>query len=112
MSLLTRNRRVLAKSYQRNHHGTFKAIAHYHSDDEKSKKAKDRKDWFDLCTNRCEKIPNCKCFTYNHKTQSAYLYEYHVPSALIDKDNRDRDYKLKNGEPTKRVTWHSFVIFD
>ena len=114
MSQPTRNFSVLAQTYQsKKGHGIFKNHAYYHSDEERMKKKKgERKEWFYECINRFEKNPQVKCIAFNHKAQSAWLYEHYVPSALIDKDNRDRDYKLKNGEPTKRHTWHTFIIFD
>ena len=108
-----RNYSVKHQTYPGNYcHGKFKNHAYYHSDDERNKKAKERKEWLNEGISRYEKNPEVKCIVMNNKTKSAYLYE-HYPSYLIDKDNLDREKKSPiTGEPTMRVTWHTFVIFD
>jgi hypothetical protein len=109
----TRKFRVIPQSYQaKKGHGSFGMNAHYYDEDEHEKKPKDRSDWFYSSINRYIQNTDVKCFVYNHNTHSTWLYEKLVPEALIDKDNRDMDYKLKNGEPTSRCEWHTMVIFD
>ena len=101
---------VIPQSYQaKKGHGIYGMSLHYNHY-EKEKKPKDRKDWFYNCIIRYEVWKQVKCIVYNHHTHSVWLYEHHVPSALIDENNQD--YKLKNGEATRRYEWHSLVIFD
>ena len=104
---------VIPQSYQhKKGHGVHGMTARYYDEYESEKKPRDRKDWFYDCIRRYINIPEVKCISYNHKVHSAWLHEKLVPESLIDKDNRDMDYKLKNGEPTKRCEWHTFVVFD
>jgi|APSaa5957512535_1039671.scaffolds.fasta_scaffold110327_1 hypothetical protein len=105
--------RVIPQSYQaKKGHGSFKMYPFYFDEIEHNKKPKERKDWFYESILRFEKNPNVKCIVYNHHTQSVWLYECYVPSALINKENSDKDYKLKDGSATKRSEWHTLVIFD
>ena len=86
--------------------------AYYQSDKQRNIKPEYRRDWFYESIEKYSKVSKIKCMVYNHRTQSVWLYEKYLPNAVVDKDNLDKDYKLKNGKPTQRYSWHTLVVFD